>query len=509
MENEFARIYRELEGLNPLADLNIRSVYISAEGLSWRSPPQAHLSRDALEKLYYFMLLTRLTDDEIELFGRKGIGIGKHLSSAGNEATSVGAGFAMGPEDWFAPAIRSLGGCLVRGFTPYEIMCQACGKKDGPTKGKDGSLHFGDPNRRTVGLISHLGLMAGVASGCAFGMKYKGIKGAALAFSGDGAMSLGPIHEALNIASVKEVPLVLVIENNQWAFGTPNHFEFRCPTLALRALSYGSKVEGVLIDGTNVLTVYGTVKQALERAYNDNVTTIIEAMTMRMKPHSSSDSADYVLKEQYDSWREKYPIDCYGNRLVNEYGFGDAELKEIEKKVVAEVKRAALRVEDCDFPEADNIEEQVFVPSPTHSNPLIIPPSKGRLISYHGAIREALWQEMERNPDVVIFGQEVAIKGGAFGITKGFSEHFDNNKLPMNYGDFRNMVQRRVNDMPIAEIGIVLLAAGASYIGVRPVVEFEFADFSSSAFMSIVNFVATQTARGTGPMPIVQIGRAS
>ena len=130
MENEFARIYRELEGLNPLADLNIRSVYISAEGLSWRSPPQAHLSRDALEKLYYFMLLTRLTDDEIELFGRKGIGIGKHLSSAGNEATSVGAGFAMGPEDWFAPAIRSLGVCLVRGFTPYEIMCQACGKKD-------------------------------------------------------------------------------------------------------------------------------------------------------------------------------------------------------------------------------------------------------------------------------------------------------------------------------------------------------------------------------------------
>lgn len=510
MDKNFTDIYREIEDIDPISGLDSQSLHVSAEGMAWKDPPTVNslgISRPQLRDLYYYMFLARKTDDELEKLMRKGLATGKHLSCTGNEATAVGAAYALGVNDWFAPAIRDLGAFLIRGISVYDIFAQACGKADSPTKGWDGSLHLGDRKSRIVGLISHLGTMTPVVSGCAFAMKYyKGIRGAVLAFSGDGATSSGDIHEALNIASVLELPLVLVVENNQWGFGTPVQLQFRCPTIAMRSYGYGRKVEGFWIDGTNVITVYGTVKEALRRAYKENKITIIEAVSMRMKGHSLADPfTTYVPEEQLKAWEKKDPIKIFRSFLLEKDFFSEEEIQEIEQEALSETNDAALRVEKSPQPEANDndIESQVFIESLKYSNELLVPPEKGRIITYHAAISEAIREEMERDPYIYVIGEDIGLSGGAFKITKGLSEHFDGIKWPESWNQIKTLHQRRVIDAPLAEAGFVGLALGSIFEGLIPIVEFQFADFSSEAFKMIVNYTATQTARGFGPLPIV------
>lgn len=506
MLSSLADIYQELEQIDVARDLDQKSLHVSTRGLTWVPAPVLDgFSKEELLRLYYYMALTRATDIEIVKMSRKGLALGKHLPCTGNEATAVGATAALKAGDWATLAIRDLGAFLVRGVPPSRVIGQACGRMNGMSSGWDGSLHMANKAAKVVGLISHLGTLIPLGAGCAFGENYNGKDAVALAFVGDGTTSTGDVHEALNICSVMEIPLVLVIENNQWAFGTPNRLEYATPTLTLRALGYGKQAEGYWVDGTNVVTVYDTVSKAVARARETKGLTIVEAATMRMDGHSLADPfTSYVPAEQLNTWKAKDPITTFRDRLVKARVATAKELSDIDTKVAAEVLAAALETEQSPKPVADNIEAQVLAPAPTFPNALVLPTGKGRTITYHQAIREGLQEELDRDPNVFMIGEDIGVSNGAFKITEGFSKKYDGIDWAeaWNRKDVR-FKQRRIIDSPIAEAGYVGIALGAQLAGLTPIVEFQYADFASEAFKMIINYAATQNVREMGPVGIV------
>lgn len=507
MEKSFKEAYEILMKIDPTKDLGERSVYISSSGIDWIPTPRVEsmgLSPPQLLELYHYMSLTRRIDKEILNMSRKGMAFGKHLLSTGNEATAIGASYALSKNDWLAPAIRDIGTFLVRGMPIEKVLMQASGKKDGPTNGWDASLHMGDKDKRIVGLISHLGTMVPIATGCAFSEKYKRTGNVALAFCGDGATSTGDVHEALNIASVMRLPLVLVIENNQWAFGTPNQLQFSVPTLALRALSYGPNVEGYWIDGTNVLTVYDTVRKTLEKAKKYNILSIIEATSMRYEGHSLADPfTSYVPIEQLDLWKKKDPINNYKKLLLSQGLASINDFLEIESAIEEQLKIAVEKTEKAMSPNETDFRNKVFVSLPKNSNELLSPPEQGRNITYHQAIHEALEEILKNDSDVFLVGEDIGISNGAFKITADLSKKFDGINWKEWWSKKDPPIQRRVVDASLAEAGFCGLALGSLLGGLKVIVEFQYADFSSEAFKMIVNYAATQNTKNMGPLHIV------
>lgn len=506
MISTLADIYQELEHVDVARDLDQKSLHVSTSGFAWIPAPLLDgYSKPELLQLYYFMSLTRATDLEIVKMSRKGLALGKHLPCTGNEATAVGATAALQQGDWVTTAIRDLGAFLVRGVPPSRVIAQACGRMEGLSSGWDGSLHMGHLPSRTIGLISHLGTLIPVGVGCAFGEKYQGTSNVALGFVGDGTTSTGDVHEALNIAAAMQIPFVMVIENNQWAFGTPNRLEYATPTLTLRALGYGPNVDGYWIDGTNVVTVFDTVRRALARARDTRGLTIIEAATMRMDGHSLADPfKSYVPAEQLATWQAKDPITTFGERLIKQRVASVDELREIDTRVATEVRAAAIKTEQSPAPVPVNIESEVFAPSPAHARALSEAPAAGSAITYHQAIHDALQEELDRDPKVFMIGEDIGVSNGAFKITEGFSKRYDG----LSWADSWKakdlpFEQRRIIDAPIAEAGFVGLALGAVHTGLTPIVEFQYADFASEAFKMIVNYASTQTVRSMGPIGIV------
>lgn len=508
MSRVFEEDYRTLTKVNPVKDLNNTSVHISSKGIDWIPAPSsgsAGLSPPQLLNLYYYMSLTRKVDEELAKLSLQGIAFGKHLPGIGNEATAIGASYALGKDDWVTLAIRDLGVFIVKGISPAQILMQACGKKNSPTNGWDSSLHMGDKEKRVIGLISHLGTMVPIATGCAFYEKYKETCNAVLAFCGDGATSTGDVHEALNIASVMKLPLVLVIENNQWAFGTPNRLQYNVPTLILRALGYGPNVEGYWIDGTNVLTVYGTVKEALDKAREEKIITIIEAVSMRYEGHSLADPfTTYVPAEQLEIWKRKDPIDTYKKILLSQGIASEKDILELDNRIKNEIGEAVALMEKSPRPDPSGFEDKVFIPSPKHTNEMLLPPpQEDRRITYHEAIHEALEEALENDPDVFIIGEDIGISNGAFKLTAGFSKKFDGLDWQEWWQRKETPSQRRIIDATLAEAGFCGLALGAVLGGLKAIVEFQYADFASEAFKMLVNYTATQNTRNMGPLNIV------
>ena len=340
-----ADVWREVDQIRVPDDLEYRSLQLSSSGVAWHETPHIEdVPRAVALKLYRDMALTRTTDREILKFLRKGLAYGKHLMCTGNEATAVGAASALRPTDWVGMAVRDLGAWVARGVALDKLLAQACGRTGGLTGGWDGSLHMADRSARVLGLISHLGTFVPVAAGCAFAAQYKGTDGVALVFCGDGATSTGDFHEGLNIAAVLDLPLVIVIENNQWAFGTPTRLQYALPTLALRALAYGRTVQGHLVDGTNVLTVFDTVRQAVERARAGHGISIIETVSMRLEGHSIADPfTTYVPAEQLAMWHEKDPIRTFRSTLLAAGLVTADELDATDAGIAEEVTAAAVR----------------------------------------------------------------------------------------------------------------------------------------------------------------------
>ncbi len=267
-------------------------------------------TREQALDLYYYLRLNRSLEELLARLFRQNKIAGGLYGSRGQEAISVGAAYALGPGDWMAPMIRNIGALLVRGFRPRDVLTQHMGRYTSPTQGKDGTSHVSDlAVRHVVGPISMLGDLIPVMTGVAMAGRYLGQKIVAMTWIGDGGSSTGAFHEGLNFAAVEKAPLVLVIENNQWAYSTPVSRQAAVRDLAGRARAYG--IEGQVVDGNDVVEMWSAAREAVARARNGGGPVLIEAKTMRMTGHAQHDAAEYVPREMFEYWKARDPIDLY------------------------------------------------------------------------------------------------------------------------------------------------------------------------------------------------------
>ncbi len=299
--------------------------------------------------LYEGILRTYLFEENLHLLYRQGDLMGGLYTGSGNEAVAVGAAFALEPGDTMAPSHRGIGAHFVRGETLEGMMLQLMARAEGCTQGRDNAAHQGSMDRGILGMISHLAAMPAVAAGCALAHKIRKNKHVALAFTGEGATSLGDFHETMNLAAVLKLPFVLVIENNQWAYSTPVELQYACESLSDRAAGYG--VPGMTIDGTDVELVYQTVSEAVRRARAGEGPTLIETITMRLRGHSAADMAEYVPKQMIEMWKEKHPVSLYREKLIKRGWLSREASGELEKKLKQDIDRAVAYAKSRPLPE--------------------------------------------------------------------------------------------------------------------------------------------------------------
>lgn len=316
------------------------------------------IDKKDLLKLYYYLKLTRFLEDRITNLYRQGRIAGGVYTSNGQEAISVGYAYALEKNDVIAPFHRDMGAFLVRGITPKRIIAQYLGKKDGPTKGKDGNVHVGDLKLGVICFVSHLADNLPVATGIALSFKLRGEKRVVVTNTGDGGTSRGDFHEAINFAAVHKLPVVFFCNNNQYAYSTPLKLQMAVKDVAERASGYGIPTE--IVDGNDLITVYKSAESAYARAREGGGPTFIECKTMRMHGHSEHDDAKYVPKGLLEEWRAKDPIlrmEKYllGNNLVD-----DKALKDIEEKIRVEIDEATEFAEKSPYPEGKETLEGVY-----------------------------------------------------------------------------------------------------------------------------------------------------
>ncbi|MFY9530871.1 MAG: thiamine pyrophosphate-dependent dehydrogenase E1 component subunit alpha [Candidatus Acidiferrales bacterium] len=317
------------------------------------------LTKDQHLELYYFMKLNReLEEAMVRLFRQNKI-VGGLYSSLGQEGISVGTAYALGPDDWIAPMIRNIGALLVRGFRPRDIFTQHMARYTAPTLGKDGTSHFGDLKvRHVVSPISMLGDLIPVMTGVAIAGRYLGRKIVTMTWIGDGGTSTGAFHEGLNFAAVQRAPFVLIVENNQWAYSTPVKSQAPIRDLADRARAYG--IASMIVDGNDIVAVYQTANEAVERARAGEGPVLIEAKTMRMKGHAQHDPAEYVPKEMFEYWKARDPIARY-EKYLSENKLWDAKKKaEIDARIERELSEDREFAENSPFPPPELAEQGVY-----------------------------------------------------------------------------------------------------------------------------------------------------
>ena len=315
-----------------------------------RDAGPAGLTRAQLLELYYWMRLTRTLEERLVALYRQTKVVGGLFRSLGQEADAVGSAFALRREDVLSPLIRNLGSMLVKGATPVEILRQYMAKGDSPTRGRELNIHFGDRERGFIGQISPLGDMVPVMAGVTLSFKMRGEARVGLVYVGDGATSTGAFHEGINFAAVQRCPLVVVIENNGYAYSTPTRKQTLAKQFVDKAIGYG--VPGELTDGNDVIATYEVTKRAVDRARAGEGVSIVELMTYRRKGHAEHDNQSYVPAGEIDKWaRENDPVDRYVARLRSELGFGESELTEVDARVRREVDEATETAEQSPAPE--------------------------------------------------------------------------------------------------------------------------------------------------------------
>ncbi len=317
------------------------------------------LTRERQLELYYWMRLNRTLEDQLGRLFRQNKVVGGLYSSLGQEATSVGTAYALEPQDWMAPMIRNVGGLLVKGFKPRDIFTQYMARYTSPTLGKDGTSHFGDLKaRHVVSPISMLGDLIPVMTGVAMAGRYLGQKIVAMTWIGDGGSSTGAFHEGMNFAAVQKAPFVCVIENNQWAYSTPVKRQVPIRDLADRAKAYG--IGSYIVDGNDVLAVYETSKEAVERCRAGDGPIIIEAKTMRMRGHAQHDPAEYVPKKMFEYWKARDPLALY-EKYLTENKLWDAKSRAaIDERIERELKEDLGYAESSPFPPPELAEQGVY-----------------------------------------------------------------------------------------------------------------------------------------------------
>jgi pyruvate dehydrogenase E1 component alpha subunit len=316
------------------------------------------LDRPRLVELYRFMLLTRRLEEIGHTLYKQGRIPGSFYTGRGNEAASIGVAAALEPDDVATPLHRNLGVHLMRGTEPWRILANYLGRVDGPSRGRDGNIHLGDLDRGQITIVSHLPALAPVAVGCALAFRIRGEPRVAVTWFGDGSSARGDIHEAMNFAAVRRLPVVFVCDNNQFAYSTPTHLNYACEQLADRAAAYG--FEGVLVDGTDVLAVHSAVARAVERARSGGGPTLIESVTMRMEGHAVHDDAAYVPRELLQAWAQSDPVDRFRAWLRSEVGFGDDEEAALREDVTRVLNDAVRRAEASPLPDPADVATGVY-----------------------------------------------------------------------------------------------------------------------------------------------------
>lgn len=316
------------------------------------------LTHQDKQNLYRYLLLTREVDNAIIKLYKQGKMVGGAFTGYGNEATAVGSAFALEPQDYLFPMHRDLGAHLVKGQTLRNIFLMQLGRAEGLARGRDGTGHYADPSRRIYGNVSHLAAMIPMAVGVALASKLRKENAVVMNYIGDGGSNVGEFHEGLNMAAVMKLPFVLIIENNQFAYSTPNNKQFAAKKLSDRAIGYG--IPGCTIDGTDVERVYEVCREAVERARQGEGPTLIETITMRMHGHSLSDDASYVPKGMVEEWKKKDPVLLYERKLFAEGLLTESLKNEMHSAILKEIESAVEYALAQPYPPGEQAIEGVF-----------------------------------------------------------------------------------------------------------------------------------------------------
>ena len=316
------------------------------------------LDRPSLVSLYRWMLLTRGLEEIGHRLYKQGKIPGSFYTGRGNEAASVGVAAAMGPDDVGAPLHRNLGVHITRGTDPWRILANYLGRVDGPSRGRDGNVHFADLDRGQITIVSHLPAMLPVIVGCGLAFRIRGEHRVAVGWFGEGASARGDCHEAMNLAAVRRLPVVFICDNNQWAYSTPTHLEYATEQLADRAHAYG--FEGTTIDGTDVLAVYREARRAIEKARAGGGPTLIESLTLRMEGHAVHDDAGYVPQQMLSAWAERDPIRRYKAWLADTADFSEEEDDDLLAEVKALLGEAVRKAEASPLPDPASVSDDVY-----------------------------------------------------------------------------------------------------------------------------------------------------
>jgi 2-oxoisovalerate dehydrogenase E1 component len=430
-----------------------------------------NLTDETLLDLYKRILKPRLIEEKMLILIRQGK-VSKWFSGIGQEAIAVGVTAVLDKDEYILPMHRNLGVFTGRDIPLYRLFSQWQGKASGFTKGRDRSFHFGTQEYKIIGMISHLGPQLGVADGIALANKLKKNGKVTAVFTGEGATSEGDFHEALNIASVWELPVLFVIENNGYGLSTPTNEQYRCENLADKGIGYG--MESHIVDGNNILEVYHLLSELKASMIERPRPVLLEFKTFRMRGHEEASGTKYVPQELMDLWAIKDPVDNFRKYLIEnnilKVDFDDALHSEIKKEIDDHLLIANSEAEiKATYSEELN---DVYKPYVFED---IKPSDDIENIRYIDAVSQGLRQSMERHDNLVIMGQDIAEYGGAFKITDGFVAQFGT---------------ARVRNTPICESAVVSAAMGLSINGYKAIVEMQFADFVSTGFNPIVNLLA-------------------
>jgi TPP-dependent pyruvate/acetoin dehydrogenase alpha subunit len=328
------------------------------------------LSREQKRDLYRFMRSNRVVEEKLVNLYRQGKVVGGLYRSLGQEATSVGTAYALKKGDIVGPLIRNLGVVLVMGYSPRDVMTQYMARATSPSGGKDCNLHFGHPDRGVISPISMLGALVPVMAGIALAGRMQKKDIVTMTWIGDGGTSTGAFHEGINFAAVQKLPLVVVAENNGWAYSTPFKKQTAAKSLADKAVAYG--IPGEQVDGNDVLAVYAAARRAVDRARSGEGPTLIEAMTYRMKGHAEHDPQAYVPKEDLEEWRQRDPLERYARVLVETGDATAEELGAIDRAVTEEIDREAEAAEKSPLPDPAIALQNVYAKPSSETEPVVV-----------------------------------------------------------------------------------------------------------------------------------------
>lgn len=421
--------------------------------------------------LFRAMLKPRMIEEKMLILLRQGK-ISKWFSGIGQEAISVGVTKALDNSEYILPMHRNLGVFTSRDIPLNRLFAQWQGKASGFTKGRDRSFHFGTQEFKIVGMISHLGPQLGVADGIALAHKIKNEKKITAVFTGEGGTSEGDFHEALNIASVWDLPVLFCIENNGYGLSTPTSEQYRCENLADRGAGYG--MESHIIDGNNILEVFTKVSEIAESVRENPRPVLLEFKTFRRRGHEEASGTKYVPQELMEIWEAKDPLINFKDFLISEDIISEEEIDQMAIEIASEIEEN-LQLAFSELPVESNLSTELNDVYQDFKYQDISPSVYKEEIRFVDAIAQSIKQSMDRHEDLVLMGQDIAEYGGVFKITEGLLEEFGKD---------------RIRNTPICESAVVGAGIGLSICGMKAMVEMQFGDFVSSGFNPIVNYLA-------------------